>query len=85
MPLYDYHCVKCDARAEEFRSVENRNKAPKCECGAQMRKALSVSNPIGDVEPYYDDNLQTGIRSKQHRREVMRKQGVYEKYGKGWH
>lgn len=85
MPLYDYHCVKCDARSEEFRSVADRDKAPKCKCGQQMRKVLSISKPIGDVRPYYDDNLQTGIKSKQHRKQVMREQGVYEKYGKGWY
>lgn len=85
MPLYDYHCATCDRRAEEFRSVSNRNDAPTCKCGQLMRKVLSVSKPIGDVEPYYDDNLEAGVKSKQHRRELMRERGVYEKFGKGWH
>jgi hypothetical protein len=40
---------------------------------------------VGDLEPYYDDNLETGIKSKQHRKEVMRERGVYEKFGKGWY
>lgn len=39
---------------------------------------------VRDVAPYYDDNLQTYVRSKQHRAEVMREKGLTEKYGKGW-
>jgi hypothetical protein len=37
------------------------------------------------MEPYYDDNLETHIRSRQHREQVMKERGVVEGYGKGWH
>ena len=34
---------------------------------------------------YYDENLGTYINTNKHRREVMEKQGVTEKIGKGWY
>lgn len=83
--LYDYACPKCHAHTEEFRSVENRNDAPICKCGSQMRKVLSISKPIGDLEPYYDENLEAPVKSRQHRAQLMKERGVYEKFGKGWH
>lgn len=83
MPLYTYTC--CDKHQDEFRSVVNRNRGPKCPtCGKKMQKVISRYSAIGDMEPYYDDNLSTYIKSRQHRSQVMRDQGVYEKIGKGW-
>ena len=86
MILYQYRCQSCDEIAEALRAVEDRNRAPKCdECGGATRKIISLSyRVIPDFEPYYDENLQTGIKSKQHRKKVMKEQGVSEAYGKGW-
>jgi putative FmdB family regulatory protein len=86
MPLYTYLCPDCGATTDEFRKIAERNDCPECElCKVSMQKLIGGHSVIGDVEPYWDDNLQTGIKSKQHRKEIMREQGVSEKYGKGWH
>jgi len=81
--LYQYEC-SCGATKEEFRSVAARNDPLACECGKPMTKIIGGHRVIGDMQPYYDENLETYIRSKQHRREVMKEQGVSEAYGKGW-
>jgi putative FmdB family regulatory protein len=83
MPLYDYECA-CGRGAAEFRAVDQRNDGPQCECGAIMVKVFSKAAAIGDLEPYFDDNLQTYIKSRKHRVQVMRDKDVAEKFGKGW-
>ena len=85
MPLYDYACTECHKHTEAFRSVAERNVAPPCQhCGRGTRKVISLSKPIGDMQPYYDDNLQAYVTSRQHRKQLMREHGVYEKIGMNW-
>lgn len=83
--LYSYQCRACEQITDAYRSVAKRNDCPKCECGGDTDKIISAYRAISDLEPYYDDNLQTQIRSKQHRKQVMREQGVSEGYGRGWY
>lgn len=84
--LYTYSCDECGALKDEFRKLEERNDCPECDlCRKAMKKIISGYRVIGDFAPYWDDNLQTGIKSKQHRKQVMREQGVTEKFGKGWY
>lgn len=83
-PIYEYRCRDCGEVTTAFRRVDNRNSAPECECGGATRKILSLGRVVGDFEPYYDDNLETHIRSKKHRKKVMKEKGVDEIYGKGW-
>lgn len=85
MPIYSYECPDCAAVKDEFRRIDERNDPVACECGASMNKLIGGHRVIGDMEPYYDENLQTHIKSRQHRRDVMREQGVSEAYGKNWH
>lgn len=86
MPLFDYECIACNAAETAFRSVANRNRAPKCgKCGGRTKKVISHAAAIGDMEPYFDENLETYIQSRQHRARVMREKDVYEKVGNGWY
>jgi len=85
MPLYTYECQRCEMTRDEFRSIAARNEPLACECGAPMKKIIGVHSVVGDVQPYYDDNLESYVKSKQHRRALMKERGVYEKFGKGWH
>jgi putative FmdB family regulatory protein len=84
MPLYEYECSGCQTHKDEFRTVAQRNNAPTCECGTTMHKIIAGYRVVGDLEPYYDENLESVVKSKQHRREVMREQGVSEKFGTNW-
>ena len=85
MPIYEYRCRGCGETTDAFRSVEDRDNAPACDhCGGVTRKIISLNKVHGDFSPYYDDNLETHIQSKQHRKKVMKEKGVSENYGKGW-
>ena len=85
MPTYQYQCPTCQGLEEAFRSVAERNEAPMCSvCSVPTKKIISAYAVVPDLRPYWDDNLESGIKSKQHRKEVMKERGVSEKYGKGW-
>jgi len=86
--IYEYRCkvIDCQMTTTAVRCVDDRNNCPECRfCGGVTRKIISLPKVHGDMKPYYDDNLQTHIRGKQHRQAVMKEQGVSEHYGQGWH
>jgi hypothetical protein len=60
--------------------VDQRHNGPE-HCGEKMK--LDVTGPLArahcDLEPYFDDNLETYVKSKQHRQQVMREKEVYDK------
>ena len=84
MPLYSYEC-QCGGTKDEFRRLSERNVLPTCECGKTMQRVIGGYSVIPDMAPYYDDNLETYVKSRQHRKQVMREKGVYESFGKNWH
>ena len=84
MPIYEYRCDLCGEVTDAYRSVADRDQAPECLCGGKTQKIISRSRVHGDFAPYYDENLETHIKSKQHRKKVMKEQGVSEMIGKGW-
>lgn len=83
MPLYEWQCP-CGKSKDEFRRVAERNRPQPCECGKRMARVITAYKVVGDVAPYYDDNLESWVKSKQDRKKLMRDRGVYESYGKGW-
>lgn len=86
MPLYSYECSDCGGTRDEFRRIADRNDCPTCElCKKPMRKLLGGHSVVPDLQPYFDENLDCAIKSKQHRKQVMRDQGVEEKFGTHWH
>jgi hypothetical protein len=78
MPIYSYICARCGFSCDEFNKVDHRHVGPP-HCGEQMK--LDVTGPAvhTDLEPYFDDNLSTYVKSRQHRKSVMRDQGVEDK------
>jgi putative FmdB family regulatory protein len=84
MPLYTAQCKTCNQETDYYSSVANRDTTPQCQCGGETKKIISTYRVHGDMEPYLDENLDTYIKSKQHRQQVMREKGVTEGYGKGW-
>lgn len=85
MPLYD---LTCDCGHNEQDALCGVNEYPPCiKCGQPLKRVLGRYSVIGDLEPYIDENLGEEpvlVKSKKHRRELMKRAGVYEKYGKGW-
>jgi hypothetical protein len=76
--------LKC-GKEEEFCMRMTEYKRPLC-CEEEMQRIFTHS-VVPDLQPYLDENIGTTpeyVKSKQHRKELMKKHGVYEKFGKGW-
>lgn len=89
MPLYTCECNSCQNKQDYFSTVAERDTTPKCEmCGGETKKILSFSSVVPDFQPYLDPNIGgpdgVWVKSKQHRKQLMKKYGVEEKVGKGW-
>lgn len=86
MPLYDYKCEECDKIQEHYKKIADSTH--KCECGGIQNRTLTTQfYAQSDIEPYLDPHIgkePMWIKSRQHRREVMKSQKVYELVGKGW-
>ena len=79
-PTYSYECPGCGDVKDEYRSVAKRNDCPMCKtCDREMRKIITPGFVRPDIAPYYDDNLQTYVESRQHKKQVMREQEVTDK------
>lgn len=82
--IYEYSC-ECGNKKDEFRSVADRNEPVECSCGKLMTRVIGGHYVTPDMAPYYDDNLEAYVKSRQHRKELMRQKGVSESFGKHWH
>lgn len=85
MPTYQWHCVVCKKDEEIFMKLAEFKK-PIC-CDGEMRQVLGNYSVVKDLQPYLDENLTSKpvyVKSKQHRRQLMKEFGVSEKFGKGW-
>lgn len=82
--IYQWEC-DCGKTKEEFRRMAQRNDKTICECGQTMQRVIGGHYVTPDMAPYYDDNLETYVKSRQHRKDLMRQKGVSEIYGKNWH
>ena len=84
MPIYDFECPKCGKKQEGIAKVDE---TLHCVCGGTLKRLMPSSHGINmgvGAYGYYDDNLQAYVSTNRQRRELMRRQGVSEAYGKGW-
>lgn len=84
MPLYDYKC-ECGERKNDMHT--GINEYPMCSCGKIMHRVFSKQYVVNDVQPYLDHHIgaePTWIKSKQHRAQVMKQNGLCEKFGEKW-
>ncbi len=83
MPLFPYSCT-CGTVGDLITKVDEIPNCPKC--GRPMKREFHSKFGInrGPVPTagMYDENLGCFIRTNQHRKEVMREQGVSEKPSK---
>lgn len=86
MPLYDFDCI-CGYSGEHITKIDQKCFCPKC--GIPMRRLMPQTHGINmgaaGAYGYYDDNLGCYISTNRQREEIMRRQGVKEKIGKGWY
>lgn len=86
MPVYAYKCAQCGRQEDKFNKMADHKNGPEC-CGKVMRQHFESIKVIPDFEPYVDYNISDKpvlVKSKQHRKELMKRNGVSEAYGKGW-
>lgn len=86
MPIYEYRCPTCGKLAEQFNCMDNHKNGPIC-CGEVMRQKLGSYYVHGDFQPYVDHNMADKpvvVKSKQHRKQLMKEHNVTESVGKGW-
>jgi len=87
VPNYDYKCQKCETVTELYTGFDDQ---PDCAvCGQPLKRLITGRKTvIGDMEPYFDENIsQSGewVRSRAHRRELMKRNGLVEAHGKNWY
>lgn len=83
MPRYDYACISPECREEHTleRSYQDRTNVSCCpKCGAKAEYQFPVGAALGVqvMEPYYDEALGCDINGHQHKKKIMRAQGVIE-------
>lgn len=82
MPVYEYKCQDCKFVFERIYRISDFPSIVSCDkCGRLARKILSkVQNVRPNWEPYFDENLDTMITGREHRRRLMKEQGLEDKY-----
>lgn len=85
MPIYDFECTEgCGTIPDVFASVSEKV-VPCPHCGADCKRLITARYAVHDDMDYYDSTLGAHIKSRKHHRQVMREQGVVQKFGKGWY
>jgi putative FmdB family regulatory protein len=86
MPIYEYKCKKCGSTKDKFNRMVDHKKGPRC-CGKVMGQHYGNYYVVGDIQPYLEENIgdkPVVVKSKKHREQLMKENGVYEKVGKNW-
>ena len=81
MPAYDYYCPNCEKSFEHVSAVAERASATCPTCGATVPDVERLyTPPLGSniFVAYFDNGLNTWIRSWTHRKQEMKKRGVEE-------
>lgn len=79
MPLYDFHCKKCDKKWESFRKINDKmnESCPQCKGKATSLMTGFKSNPT--FYQGYDLGLDVVITGPAHRRRIMKERNLFEK------
>lgn len=89
MPVYDLWCESCHGESEHIMGMQehpNDLKCPHCGHGlrrenqAYYRKTVQISGDTCagsvDYSNYYDESLGGAVRSRTHRRDLMKRKGL---------
>jgi putative FmdB family regulatory protein len=87
MPLYDFKCSYCEYTDEHVAHIDENSYCPNC--GELLERQFPCTHGINmgasGAYGYFDDNLNCYIETNSQRKREMRKQGVSERFGKGWY
>lgn len=85
MPLYDYKCPECGTTITDAWAKIDETTLP-CGCGHTLIRQIGATRSNPDWQPYYDENLGplhgngSVVKSRQHRKELMRQYGIVDKW-----
>ena len=87
MPYYDLKCQKCAVTHENVFARIGDVESMVCHlCGGDTRVLLSPFAAHCDIEEYLDENLASAddgkpvhVKSKKHKRELLKERGLFEK------
>ena len=91
MPYYDLQCKNCGAIHENvFARIRDVESVLCHRCFSSTRVLLSPFTAVCDIEAYMDENLASPddggkpvlVKSKQHKRQILKEKGLYEKPNK---
>jgi len=79
MPIYSYKC-DCGRTEEVIAPVSECNAPRDCACGSPMRRVITGSRIIPDIEAYQVAGPEYGkwITSRRHHREYLKRHGLEE-------
>lgn len=72
-PIYQYQCVTCGEKFEEFRHIEDRGNAEHC---GEKAKLLISSTGRPVVYEYFSENLGSYVTGPAQRARLMKEKGV---------
>ena len=80
MPIYDYKCEDGHS-TEDYQTMANCDEPTVCsECGKMAKRIIGRSawavDRFGERFPYYDRGLGMELRSKAHRRQIIKERGL---------
>lgn len=79
MPLYEYRCISCEKVTTAYRTIDNRNNAPDCACGARTEKVISSPSMVmGDIPEYRNIIDGKTITGRAAHREFLKRHDMVE-------
>ena len=80
MPIYDYKCPE-GHYSDDVKKMSESEEPIECpECGQEARRILGLSkwsvDRFGERFPYFDRGLGMELRSKNHRRQIIKERGL---------
>jgi putative FmdB family regulatory protein len=88
MPLYQYHCKKCNTTTDFFSKISEKPDFIICVCGEESGKILSASCVIGDEMPKWmrhpevlgslQNSAEKPIQSRSEYNRYIKQRGVEE-------
>jgi len=73
--IYTVKCKNCGRRFEAWAKVADRHNIY-CECGGRTEIIITPPHIIPDLEPEWDDGLGYYVKSRQHKRELLKKHNL---------
>jgi putative FmdB family regulatory protein len=76
MPLYTFHCDKCEREWDELQMMQQEHTANCPECGGKARQVFTPFAFTFDFTPGYDPGLGKWVDTKREREDIIARKGL---------